>query len=155
MSASAPPTEGGPAASSAPKAGLQSGSQPQYKHLRTLKASVTSILEAHNTRLFLAVQSGYSNDILVLMMHNLGSFGPALKELFMGACTEMTGCQPVVNKLRKELAELADPALVVKVVDRLMEIWKAEQLVAPKLANILMNCVVEEDLLDASGEHFR
>ena len=136
------PLDGGPATSSAEHLGKKSGPKPQYNHVQTLKRLLQEFKETHsNCRFFAAMQSAYSNDIHFLVMHNLGAHVSDLKTAFVEACAQPAGRLVTTAKLREDLAQLTDSTLIAKAADLLVELFQAEGLIGPKLAEMMLSCI--------------
>lgn len=117
---------------------LASGSGPQWGHLHTIKNTAKALILAHpGLRIFVAVQSAYSQEVPVLVDNNLGKYAGQLKDVFMDACADL-GERQLAVVLREELVKLADPQLVRRVAERLVELWTAEGVLGPWLASSML-----------------
>jgi hypothetical protein len=133
---------------------LMSGRKRQYEHVKHLKAYCEEFKAAHKgCRMFMALQSAHSTDILIFTENNMEGWGPKMKDMFTSACTQAAG-RSVATLLREDLLELANnnEALIAKLTDRIVELFIAEGLVGPKLRDMMLNCVAGGDGL-GSGEH--
>ncbi|KAL4434416.1 hypothetical protein ABPG75_000857, partial [Micractinium tetrahymenae] len=129
------------AARSTQKGPKKEGSGAQYKHVQTILNKLMEFTVTHKQcRVFACVQSGYSADIVLCLGHNLGPYYPKLKDAFTSACSEQAKREQVA-RLREELADLGDGALVAQLIDRLLELWVADGLLGPKLADMLRRSV--------------
>jgi hypothetical protein len=146
MNASREGDTGGPAASNRAPEGskkkeLKGGSHSQHEHLQTIQNQLDAFVEAHpNSRVFAAVQSGYSNHIPTLFKWNIGTHYTKLKETFVHACTQRGG-RLVAAQLHEDLVGLADPVLIAQVAERLVQLFIAAGLIGDKLGDLMIKCV--------------
>lgn len=139
-------TDGAPEGSK--KQGLAVGFKAQHNHVKTIRKVIERFAEAHfNSRIFVAVQSGYSDAIAFMFENNLGTDYPKMKEAFITACCQRAG-RLVVADLREELLGIGDPVLVAKVIERILQLFQAEGLIGPKLAELMRKCVAGGDRRD-------
>ena len=118
---------------------LQSGAPAQWRHLQTLRNHLDAMIEAHpGRRVFIGLQSGYSTDIPLPKMANMGDHAASMKESFVKACAERSE-RLVAVRLRKDLKELASPELVAKVVERLLELFVADGIIGRRVACLMLN----------------
>lgn len=147
MNASREGDTGGPAASNGVPKGskkkeLKGGAHSQHEHLQTIVNQFNKFVEAHpNSRVFAAVQSGYSIHIPTMFKWNLGPhYSTKLKETFTNACAQQGG-RLMAAQLREDLLGMADPILIAQVADRLVQLFIAAGLIGDKLGDLMIKCV--------------